>query len=79
MFVFRAMGPVATQALHRYVVVSRIPELVANGMGRVFLPVMAGPAEVDCGCLFEKVEIVGSMGIVARTAFAVFDRLMLGH
>ena len=69
--------PVAAQALQRYVIVPRIPHLVSQWMGRVFLPVMTCPAQINNRRLPEEIEIVGCMRIMTGAALSILYRLML--
>ncbi len=61
-FVLSAVCPMAAQALHSNVAVSRIDNLLADRMRRMRLPFMARLADLDNRCLVHQKQVVGTVG-----------------
>jgi hypothetical protein len=57
-FILSPMRPVTSQTVQIQVLVPGVYHLLTDWMSRMFLPVMAGPAEIDYRSLLEKEAVV---------------------
>jgi hypothetical protein len=76
MFILGAMGPVTGQTLHSQVLVPRVFNLLAYRVRRVFLPIVARPAEIYDRGLFQQESIVRRMGDMAAGTVPFLYRRM---
>ena len=57
-FIFRAMGAMTAQAIHRQILISRVLVILTNGMGGMGHPLMTGAANLYGGRFLEQKFIV---------------------
>ncbi len=74
--VLSSVRPVAAQTLQKEILVSRVLDLFTDGMSRVFLPVVAGPAEIDNGRLGKKEHGIGRVRRMTDGAIPFLYRLV---
>lgn len=78
MAILGAVGAMTALAAQREVSVSRILDLLSDGVRRMRLPFVAVLAELEKRRLLHQEEIVGAVGRVALAAFALGNRGVLG-
>lgn len=76
-FILGAVGPVTGQTLHGQVLVPLVYDLFAYRVCRVFLPVMASPAELYDRRLFHQETVVRCMWDMAGSTIPFLYRRVL--